>query len=574
MTAIETSAYRLELLPGGVRARLESPAGEHLLTLSLLAALDHADAPDETVAVAPARVDGRMIELERTSTVWERASVTIECGDESLEVRTWVDGRGDLADVHLLGGRSLLAGSGTGFYPTGSSFRTLFSPNPGDPAKLVRSSGETAVIGVSGDGGLGRGHWFFTPAPLYLALTHAEVTDPAEPAEGGWLGVGLAAPVADLDFVQLVYQAGDLAFNLVLEYEGHTHVDGRFDAPAVILTPAVRDPYVGLRAHRDDLAARAAVPVPEPRTRPAWWSEPMFCGWGAQCRLATGTRRHAKDLATQESYDTFLAVLERHGLAPGTIVIDDKWQDSYGTNRADTAKWPDLRGWIERRHEAGQHVLLWWKAWDTEGVDPELCIRRSDGTPVAVDPTNPAAREALAESIAHMLGRDGIDADGLKVDFTARTPSGRALTAHGEGWGIALLHELLAVVYAAAKDANPEALVITHIPHPGFADVTDMVRLNDMLRIDDPRPMPPVVPQMRFRAAVVHSAVPELLVDTDDWAVPDKATWREYLELKPELGVPSLYYATEVDLDGELLEEDDYAAIRRTWARWREQVAR
>jgi hypothetical protein len=79
---------------------------------------------------------------------------------------------------------------------------------------------------------------------------------------------------------------------------------------------------------------------------------------------------------------------------------------------------------------------------------------------------------------------------------------------------------------------------------------------------------------MRFRAAVVHSAVPELLVDTDDWAVPDKATWREYLELKPELGVPSLYYATEVDLDGEPLDEDDYAAIRRTWARWREQVAR
>jgi len=34
-------------------------------------------------------------------------------------------------------------------------------------------------------------------------------------------------------------------------------------------------------------------------------------------------------------------------------------------------------------------VLLWWKAWDPEGLPPELCIRNPDGTPVAFDPTNP-----------------------------------------------------------------------------------------------------------------------------------------------------------------------------------------
>ena len=66
-----------------------------------------------------------------------------------------------------------------------------------------------------------------------------------------------------------------------------------------------------------------------------------------------------------------------------------------------------------------------------------------------------------------MLAPDGLDADGLKVDFTARTPSGRALSHHeGGAWGIALLHELLSIVYAAAKEAKPDALVITHTPHP------------------------------------------------------------------------------------------------------------
>ena len=85
------------------------------------------------------------------------------------------------------------------------------------------------------------------------------------------------------------------------------------------------------------------------------------------------------------------------------------------------------------------------------------------------------------------------------------------------------------------------------------------------------RPRPAVVPQMRYRAAVAHAACPELLVDTDDWCITDLATWREYLAVKNELGVPSLYYATHIDLTGEALEPQDYDALRESWAEWRAQ---
>jgi hypothetical protein len=137
----------------------------------------------------------------------------------------------------------------------------------------------------------------------------------------------------------------------------------------------------------------------------------------------------------------------------------------------------------------------------------------------------------------------------------------------GDLWGISLLHELLRVVYVAVKNAKREALVITQTPHPSFVDVTDMVRLNDMLRLDDPGPLPPVVGQMRHRAAIARAACPELLIDTDDWAVPNKREWRAYLDAKLELGVPSLYYATELDVSGEQLDDDDYAALRAAWGR-------
>src|SRR5581483_5920144 len=442
--------------------------------------------------------------------------------------------------------------------------------NPGDPARLVRPASEPAVVGACGDGTPGRGNWFFTPAPLWLGLTAAEL---AEPGPAAWTGLGLAAPVEQLAFVELVYRPFDRGFSLMLDYDGHTRVDGEFEAPTVVISFGIDDPYGGLRRHRVELAARGAAPEPRARRAPGWWSEPIFCGWGAQCARSRAEGGPASAFAAQAEYDRFLGVLEREGVVPGTIVVDDKWQAAYGTNEPDAAKWPDLRGWIARRHERGQHVLLWWKAWDAEGLPPELCIRTPDGVPVAIDPTHPDARAFLRSSIERLVAPAGLDADGLKIDLTARTPSGRALSTHGTGWGIALLHELLAAVHAAAKQAKPDALLVTQTPHPAFVDVADMIRLNDMLRLDDRGTFPPVVPQMRYRAAVAHAACPELLIDTDDWCVPSREEWRAYLEAKSALGVPALYYADAFDWTGERLEPSDYEALRRVWSSWREDLA-
>jgi hypothetical protein len=564
MISVERPTYRLDV--DGTRAALSSADGRPWAALRLLAALDTTDAPDETLTVST-RVEGDVVLVERHSTIWDRATVELVCGPDELELRTSVTGSGALRDVHLLGGRSLVPGAPTGFLPSGSSFRTLFSPNPS--GRLVRAAGESAVIGVVGDGEPGRRHWFFTPAPLFLALTTAEgVEDPADEVADGWLGIALAARVEELDFVQLEYRPGDQAFSLLLEYEGHTRVDGEFAAPTVLLTPGLSDPYAGLRRNRAGLVARGDAPPPTPRETPPWWSEPIFCGWGAQCHLAESAKAPPQDFATQQSYDSFLAHLERQGVVPGIVEIDDKWQEQYGTCIPDRGKWPALGDWIRQRQGRGQHVLLWWKAWDVEGLAPELCIRNPDGAAVALDPTNPAARETLTEIVTRMVAPDGIGADGLKIDFTGRAPAGTALAAHGGGWGIALLHELLELVYSAAKEAKPDALVVTHTPHPSFADVTDMIRLNDMIQTEDP--IRRVPSEMRYRAEVARASCPELLIDTDDWRVPDLETWRAYLRVKSEFGVPALYYASHLDATGEPLTPDDYEEIGRAWAAWRE----
>jgi hypothetical protein len=542
-------AYRLDVAPNGRCLDVGT-----LLQLSLLSAVDRTDGVDETLSLSPPETRDGTIIVERRSTLWERAWLELRCLDTCIEVHTCVRGSGAIADVRLLGGRSLIDGAPLGRMLSGTRLKTLFTPNPEDGVAPLRPVGEGAVIGVAGDGEPGRGHWLFTPAPLYLAF-----------GEDEWIDLALVAAVADLRFVELALETVANGFSLKLDYDGQTEVDGEFRAPAVVITPNVPEPFAGLRRHRDDLVDRGFAHEPASRDTPAWWQEPIFCGWGAQCHVAETSGGLARDYATQQRYDDFLARLEEHGLAPGTIVLDDKWQRAYGTNEPATDKWPDLKGWIAERHARGQHVLLWWKAWDPEGLDAELCVRNPDGIPVALDAGNCAARAEVARVVRSMLSPEGLDADGLKVDFTARTPSGRALT-HDGGWGIALLHELLATVYAAAKDAKPDALVITHTPHPSFVDVTDMIRLNDMTSGE-------IVPQMEFRADVVRAACPELPIDTDDWPVPDKRSWRAFLQAKPGIGVPSLYYASHLDRSGEELDDDDYAALRTAWALWKERVA-
>jgi hypothetical protein len=556
---VSTPHYRLELADDGLFADLFSPAGELWLRLRPHAAVDATDAPDETLAVEPPRLAGeRVVEVRRRSTRWDEAVVRLVCTDEALEVETSVGGRGALATVRLLALRSLLPGHANGLLPSGSRLTSLFSPNPDRPQGPVRPAAEGATLGVVGDSEPGRGRWLFTPAPLFLCLDQ--------------VGISVVAPVDELRFPELVLEGGDGGLALAFDYDGHLQVDGALELPRLVLTPGIRDPYDGLRAHRALLTERGVAPAPAPRERPRWWSEPIFCGWGAQCARAAETGRPAAELATEAEYERYLATLEQEGLVPGTVVLDDKWQSTYGRNEPDRTKWPDLRGWIARRHGRGQHVLLWWKAWDPEGLPPELCVRNADGAPLALDPTLPAAADELREIVARMLAPDGLDADGLKIDFTARTPSGRAAASHSGAWGIALLYELLAVVHDAAKSAKADALVVTHTPHPSFAEVTDMIRLNDMLRLGDPQQPESVVPQMRHRAAVAHAACPELLVDTDDWCVPSLAAWREYAAEKPRLGVPALYYVDRIDSSGERLGPDDYRALRETWAAWRERV--
>jgi hypothetical protein len=267
----------------------------------------------------------------------------------------------------------------------------------------------------------------------------------------------------------------------------------------------------------------------------------------------------------QDLYDQWLSRLEHHGIVPGTIVIDDRWQLTYGDMEPDPAKWPALREWIAARQARGQRVLLWWRAWSADGLPAEECVLDAGGRAVAADPSNPAYRLRVQRIMERLLGDLG--ADGFKIDFTQWFPSGSHLKSYGSTWGLALLHELLATMYDAAKRVKPDALMVTHTPHPAFGDVTDMVRLNDVLEYDARGEPVPAVDQLRFRHAVAAHAMPGHLIDTDQWPMPGKADWLAYAEAQASLGVPALYYAERIDNSLEEITGADLELVARWWRR-------
>lgn len=485
------------------------------------------------------------------STAWANKTFYFRCTPERFTYQIEVEGTGDLAEVLYFGGYySASVRWSSGFFWSGQRFSQVFNPEPNIPEIYHLPPSAGTKIDITGVPIPAKGDWFFTPPPFCYAGQYAEQ---------GWLAMGVEAAPGQNTYTEYGYHGNLQAFHLSLSYEGHTHVNGRYLLPAIGFDFAA-DEYSAIGAHVTSLRAVGHVPIPNAAYTPAWWRTPIFCGWGAQCYLSALESGHAPNYARQENYEHFMEALRQHDLNPGIVVLDDKWQASYGENRVDENKWRDVRGFIDGQHALGRKVLLWYKAWDAEGLPVEECVTHAGGLPISVDPSSPAYEQRLRASIRHMLSPDGYDADGFKIDFTARMPSGYGLQAHGELWGLELMKRYLWIIYSEAKQVKPDALVMSHTPHPYLADVLDMIRLNDINMGSD------VNRAMQHRARIARLACPEAIIDTDNWPITDKATWRRYMEIQAGLGVPSLYYATHIDSTREPLDEADYALIRQVWA--------
>ena len=297
---------------------------------------------------------------------------------------------------------------------------------------------------------------------------------------GKRLGLGLVAQRGEHNFHAFDYRVTRSSkpypwtgFWLETDQAGHTCVDGTWTTPEIYGFVG-EDPWEILA---DYTAIYRSLGIARPYTNreiPRFWRGPILCGYIEQLMEQHTRGVHWMKLANAEFYEELLQKANALGLAPKTLIIDDKWQTHYACGVADEEKFPHMRNFIQKRHQEGLKVLLWFKLWDAQGAEEEYCTYDDAGNR-RIDPSHPEYLKRLRENLHLLLSSEEgcYDADGLKIDFGFFNPVGRKVKTHSGKYGVELFYDYLETIYRISKGEKAYALMNSSPCHPYFADICD-----------------------------------------------------------------------------------------------------
>ena len=383
------------------------------------------------------------------------------------------------------------------------------------------------------------------PPDWFIADRVAEVFAPpmlclAFGATDHWMGVGLGAKPGEYQFNGFEYATADGGGRFFVNYMGYSEFADGFTSPVIALhfgySPhEVLEEYAAWMDREGFSTRRAAVPA-------AWHRRPIFCGWTEQMILGNRNQRSPREEATQTNYEQMMTAIEQRRLPVGTLIIDDQWQEHYGTMCIDTARWPDMAGFVRRMHEKGIHVLLWTPVHAAAGLPDELCVHR-DGKAISADVSNPRYIEFLKERICHLVRDIGID--GFKLDTVRGITREPGLVTHAPLHGIEWLHRYQKVLYDETHRWRPDALVEAHSTCLLFRDCADILRNNDLTHSS--RNVTAVMEERSRLARISGSPLSDC-----DGSGSVLSEWWNCMQAQPRFGVPTLYQLSGVERIGDI----------------------
>ena len=427
-----------------------------------------------------------------------------------------------------------------------------FAPNPNHANQFEFNIAMPQILGFSVDRQQDSEQDFrperitgiFAPPPLFLAF-HMDKT---------WTGIGIGAHPGEYQFPALEYTGSRYAgASFFVDYMGYRPLDGDFASPVLAITFAY-DPLDALQAYTEWLDKSGFST--QPAAKDVYWHHlPIFCGWAEQTVESVPKGEAPNKLATQANYEKWLSILNDRNLPVGTVVIDDKWQQAYGTFEVDEKKWPDLKGFVAAQHARGRHVLLWIPVAQTDGLPPSLCVT-AQGKCVTADAGSPAYEAYLRPRIRHLVQDIGID--GFKEDWVG-APAAPGLPLTGPATGIEFVRRFQWILYSETHKWKPDAMVETQTVNALFRESSDLIRLNDIWYAT--RNVPNV---LRLRAGIAHiSGWP--LVDTDNASSTTLKDWWAYMQAQPTIGIPALYFVTRTESTQESPSDDQWTALAALW---------
>lgn len=508
----------------------------------------NSDAECEGVTLTAAEENGVPTYIwSSKSNLWEKKEYIVRCYESHFEYSIRLTGNGAVDSVCYFSGNMAQRRRGSMY-----EFDTGFTP----------------IVTVNG----ARQCTFSAQEPQsvfsYLMVPPMFVYSFSTPGVEPKMAFGLAAERGEHNFTQFNYKTASEDFRCRFWFEtdqaGHAVVDGTWETPRILCYTAESD-MAALKFYSDyyytrGIARRKDVTEYKPR----FWYGPMVCGWIEQAAYGMKYKDYSScvSLACEKVYRNFARELREKDLPAQIMIIDDKWQEKYGTAEPNKDQWPDLRAFIDENLERNNiHTMLWYKLWDAEGLDPdEILAGCGNGGCDVCDPSNPKYRARLKNILYKLLSSDEgcCNAYGLKLDYAFIQPVGRKVKSYSGKYGVELFLDLISYIYRCVKEIKPEAIVNCSPCHPLFAEYCDQARLHDYY--PDLRRC---FEEFRFRKEIYEIAMPGVLFDTDGAAFSSYRDTMRYMRLAPTIGIPDIYCIT--DMPSLPLSADDWAEVSSVW---------
>lgn len=502
-------------------------------------------------------VGGYKIMVTATSSIWEERRFTWIFSEDCIEYYHEAYGKGAPGKCYFF------SNGISDFWSDGKSQgvdfnTTIYVPKVFNPA-VNHGNTHEFTISVPQSVGIGRDspvlaygphqlEGLFAPPPLMLSFGDDECDL--------WCGLGIGTEPGkylfnSFEFTGSLYAGASFYVN----YLGYLSIEDHFSSPVISLHFGY-SPFETMEKYVDWID-RNKYGTQKAYKNPDWHRMPVFCGWAEQTFQAHLKKCPASMLATQSNYESWIDILEKRNLPVGTIVIDDKWQKYYGTFEVDENKWPDLKGFVERQHKKGRHVLLWVPGYHKEGIPEELCVKDNYGNAICADVTNPAYEEFLRKQIRYLVKDIGID--GFKEDWIGSITSQPGCKMYKNMHGIEFIRRFQYILYDETHKNKEDAMIETQTPNPLFRESSDVLRLNDIWY--GTRDVEKV---MRIRARISRIAGWEVL-DCDNASSTNLYEWWNYMLAQPYIGVPSLYFVSHLESSFEVPSEAQWQYLSYIW---------
>jgi len=370
-----------------------------------------------------------------------------------------------------------------------------------------------------------------------------------------WLGVGtLEIPTSEYG-LNMTFQQGRAVTDFY--YGGNLSITETFTFPRITFFSKLDKLGAG-RAYIDRLYADGLAVH-----NCAWeesWAGPIYCFFSDQMyeyQVDRPTDRFGGEMEMTDKYcneeflDRCLEFLTVKAIPYKIVIIDYGWFVTNGEWRPNTSRFKDFRATIKKLQAMGKKVLLWYSPYFTAEqstnyqTNPSIGVKKRDGSPMFVvrfgseinyqsDFTNPAMRELCRKDFEFMLGADGLDADGIKIDCTHQPPNIDSVF-YDPNWGTGEMFHFKAssYMYAEAKRIKPNCCINTTAGNPFFNRTYDLHRIHDALEYNLD-----AYEERAWAAWFCQAGISDL----DDWPSYSIFTVRANLR-KIAYGVPSLYAA-------------------------------